>query len=68
MVQNYTNIHLPQYPCVLENWLHDVVRRMLLEKKGDTDLVLLEGISKLFLHLWPSTAGKFHTTYVSLRH
>jgi hypothetical protein len=29
MVWNYTNIHLPQYPCVQEHWLHQTVTRVL---------------------------------------
>jgi hypothetical protein len=44
-VRNYTSIHLPQYPCILQPWLHDVLQRILQEKAGDTDSVLSRGIS-----------------------
>jgi hypothetical protein len=45
MAQNYINIHLPQYPCIFESWLHDILKLILKEKAGDTDSVLLHGIS-----------------------
>ncbi|KUJ16400.1 uncharacterized protein LY89DRAFT_586714 [Mollisia scopiformis] len=44
MVRNYTNIHLPQYPCVSESWLHEILARVLKERSGDTDYVLIYGI------------------------
>lgn len=44
MVRNYTNIHLPQYPCVEEAWLHESLARILEERSGDTDYILTYGI------------------------
>jgi hypothetical protein len=45
MVLNYTQIHLPQYPCVLEPWLHDILQRVLKEQDNDTKSVLTNGLS-----------------------
>lgn len=54
MIRNYTQIHLPQYPCVSESWLNDAVRRVLKEQDGDTNSVLVHGISL------ESGLGHFH--------
>ncbi|KAI9739057.1 MAG: hypothetical protein M1834_007269 [Cirrosporium novae-zelandiae] len=44
MIRNYTDIHLPQYPCVGEKWLLETVDRVLEEQSGDTDSILTYGI------------------------
>jgi len=44
MIQNYTNIHLPQYPYILESWLHDILKLILQEKAVDTESVLIHGV------------------------
>ena len=45
MIRNYTEIHLPQYPCISEKWLYDVLDRVLSEQEGDTEAVLAHGTS-----------------------
>lgn len=54
MIWNYTNIHLPQYPCVQEKWLRPIFVRML-EYGGDTDAALALGI--------PPESGLSHFDY-----
>lgn len=44
MLWNYTNIHLPQYPCVEEGWLRQVFVRILDTHGGDTDAALTLGM------------------------
>lgn len=44
ILSNYTNIHLPQYPCVSEQYIYDAVSRLLLVHNGDTDAILSLGI------------------------
>ncbi|RAO71771.1 uncharacterized protein BHQ10_007783 [Talaromyces amestolkiae] len=44
MLSNYTNIHLPQYPCVSEQYIYDAVGRLMSVHDGDTDAVLSLGI------------------------
>lgn len=44
MLSNYTNIHLPQYPCVSEQYIYAAVSRLLSVHNGDTDAVLSLGI------------------------
>lgn len=45
MIQNYTDIHLPQYPVITASWLETVLEKVLHEQDGDTDSVLTYGIS-----------------------
>ncbi|RDW82620.1 hypothetical protein BP6252_03732 [Coleophoma cylindrospora] len=55
MLQNYTSIHLPQYPCITEPWLRDIFKQILEEQSGDTDLVMEQGI--------PTESGLGHFEY-----
>jgi Fungal specific transcription factor domain len=55
MISNYTNIHLPQYPCVSEQHLSDAVSRVLMVHNGDTDAALSLGI--------PASSGLTHYDY-----
>lgn len=49
MVQNYTRIHLPQYPCISATWLHGVVQRILHRNSADVEAAaasrIIEGSS-----------------------
>lgn len=55
MIWNYTNIHLPQYPCVQEKWLRTIFDRILAIHGGDTDAALALGI--------PPDSGLSHFDY-----
>ncbi|OKL56114.1 hypothetical protein UA08_08655 [Talaromyces atroroseus] len=55
MISNYTNIHLPQYPCVSEQHLSNAVSRLLIVLNGDTDAALSLGI--------PASSGLTHYDY-----
>lgn len=55
MIWNYTNIHLPQYPCVQEQWLRQVFSRVFAVHGGDTDAALTLGI--------PPESGLTHFDY-----
>ncbi|EXJ83392.1 hypothetical protein A1O1_07014 [Capronia coronata CBS 617.96] len=44
MVQNYADIILPQYPCVSETALHEIVESLQNEELRDTNSVLVYGI------------------------
>ncbi|KAH8886270.1 hypothetical protein GQ53DRAFT_796879 [Thozetella sp. PMI_491] len=44
MIINYTSIHLPQYPCIPERDLCDLLERILQAHGGDTDAALTLGI------------------------
>lgn len=53
MVRNYTAIHLPQYPCISESMLYDIVERTQNEQLDDPDSLLLPGTNS------PSGLGHF---------
>ncbi|KAJ9646275.1 hypothetical protein H2204_000938 [Knufia peltigerae] len=44
MIQNYLDILLPQYPCVSESALHEMVERLQDEELRDTNSLLVYGI------------------------
>ncbi|KAH8657935.1 hypothetical protein BX600DRAFT_61505 [Xylariales sp. PMI_506] len=43
MIWNYTNIHLPQYPCIQESWLHEIATRLLKIAGNDADIMTDRG-------------------------
>ncbi|OKL61986.1 hypothetical protein UA08_02688 [Talaromyces atroroseus] len=43
MILNYVDIHLPQYPCVSQSMLEDIVEKTQHEELGDTSSLLLYG-------------------------
>lgn len=44
MIQNYADIILPQYPCVTESALHDILASLQSEEIRDTNNILAYGI------------------------
>lgn len=58
MIHNYVDIHLPQYPCVLQSMLEDIVKRTRHEELGDTNSLLVYGI--------PAASGLGHFEYFIL--
>jgi hypothetical protein len=58
MIQNYALTHQPQYPCVSEAKLADIVERAFYQEGGETGAPLAYGI--------PETAGLGHFEYFVL--
>jgi hypothetical protein len=58
MIRNYADTHLPQYPCITESMLDDIVRRVGAEELADTSSLLLHGI--------PADSGLGHFEYFVL--
>ena len=58
MIRNYTEIHLPQYPCIQESMLEDIVRQTRTDEMGDTSSLLLHGV--------PADSGLGHFEYFVL--
>ncbi|KAF2503066.1 hypothetical protein BU16DRAFT_546151 [Lophium mytilinum] len=44
MIRNYADTHLPQYPCVAESMLEDIVQYTQDAELGDTNSILIYGI------------------------
>lgn len=58
MIRNYADTHLPQYPCVAESMLEDIVRHTQDDELGDTNSILIYGI--------PTNARLGHFEYFTL--
>jgi hypothetical protein len=58
MIRNYTEIHLPQYPCIQEFMLEDIARRARTDEVGDTSSLLIHGV--------PAESGLGHFEYFTL--
>lgn len=58
MISNYADTHLPQYPCITESMLEDIVRRTQDDELGDTNSILIYGI--------PANSGLGHFEYFVL--
>lgn len=58
MIRNYTEFHLPQYPCIHESMLDDIVSRTRTDRMGDTNSLLLNGV--------PEDSGLGHFEYFVL--
>ncbi|CAH0039111.1 unnamed protein product [Clonostachys rhizophaga] len=58
MIRNYADMHLPQYPCITEAMLQEIVKRTGMDELGDTSSLLLNGI--------PADSGIGHFEYFVL--